>query len=122
LADLKRRFDGIICAFGLPYLSQEEAGAFIGAACKALEPAGVFYLSTMLGLSEDSGFERCSTGDQVYVNYHSEDQVVRALAACGFTILQHCRIPSPGTAAKATTDLIIIARSNTDEGPAKSAA
>jgi hypothetical protein len=25
LAELQRRFDGIICAFGLPYLSPEEA-------------------------------------------------------------------------------------------------
>src|SRR6516164_8606538 len=29
LVDLKGRFDGIICAFGLPYLSPEEAVAFI---------------------------------------------------------------------------------------------
>src|SRR5215471_14256753 len=59
LADLKDRFDGIICAFGLPYLLQEEAVAFIRAAYKALEPDGMFYLSTMLGRSEDSGFEGC---------------------------------------------------------------
>src|SRR6266403_3432131 len=32
LADLQLRFDGIICAFGLPYLSREEATAFIRAA------------------------------------------------------------------------------------------
>ena len=110
LADLKLRFDGIICAFGLPYLLKEEATAFIRAAGQALDPGGVLYLSTLLGKSEDSGFESCSTGDQVYINYHSEDQVVCSLQACGFTLLKQSRIPSPSAADKVTTDLIVIAK------------
>jgi SAM-dependent methyltransferase len=109
-ADLKLRFDGIICAFGLPYLSSEEATAFISAASHALEPHGAFYLSTMLGKSEDSGFERCSTGDQVYINYHSEDEVICSLQKCGFTLLKQSRIPSPSPATKKTTDLIVLAQ------------
>jgi SAM-dependent methyltransferase len=110
LADLQLRFDGIICAFGLPYLSGKEVIAFIRAAGQALEPGGVLYLSTMLGKSEDSGFERCSTGDQVYINYHSEDQVLDWLQGCGFTVLKQSRLPSPSAAPKATTDLIVIAK------------
>jgi SAM-dependent methyltransferase len=109
LADLQLRFDGIICAFGLPYLSWEEATGFIRAAGQALEPGGVFYISTMLGKSEDSGFERCSTGDEVYVNYHSEDEVISSLRKCGFTLLKQSRLPSPSAATKRTTDLIVIA-------------
>jgi 2-polyprenyl-3-methyl-5-hydroxy-6-metoxy-1,4-benzoquinol methylase len=110
VADLQRRFDGIICAFGLPYLSGEEAAAFIRAAGHALDPGGVLYFSTMLGKSEDSGFESCSTGDQVYVNYHGEDQVMSWLQGCGLTLLTQSRLPSPSAAVKATTDLIVIAQ------------
>jgi SAM-dependent methyltransferase len=110
LADLQLRFDGIICAFGLPYLSGEEATAFIRAAGEALEPGGVLYLSTMLGKSEDSGFEHCSTGDQVYINYHGEDEVLCSLQKCGFTLLKQSRLPSPSAASKRTTDLIVIAK------------
>ncbi len=110
LADLQLRFDGIICAFGLPYLSREETTGFIRAASLALEPGGVLYLSTMLGKSEDSGFERCSTGDQVYVHYHSEDEVIGSLEKFGFTALKQRRVPSPSEAAKKTTDLIVIAK------------
>jgi SAM-dependent methyltransferase len=110
LADLKPGFDGIICAFGLPYLSREEAGVFIESAAKTLEPDGVLYLSTMLGKSEDSGFESCSTGDQVYINYHPENEVIRSLHACGFTIIKQTRVHSPSVAAKATTDLVVIAK------------
>src|ERR1035438_7683157 len=109
LLELKLRFDRIICAFGLPYLSREEATAFISAASQALAPGGVFYLSTMLGKNEDSGFERCSTGDQVYINYHSEDEVVGSLQQCGFRLLKQIRMPSPSAAVKRTTDLIVIA-------------
>jgi SAM-dependent methyltransferase len=110
LADLKLHFDGIICAFGLPYLSPEDARRFIGAAGDALNPGGALYLSTMLGRSEDSGFESCSTGDQVYINYHSEEEVIGSLRKCGFTVLKQSRIPSPSAAPRATTDLIVIAK------------
>lgn len=110
LAGLKLRFDGIICAFGLPYFSWPEAAAFISAAGRALEPQGVLYISTMLGRSEDSGLQRCSSGDQVYVNYHSADQLIASLEGCGFSIIHQKRMQSPGAAPKATTDLILIAR------------
>jgi hypothetical protein len=63
----------------------------------------------MLGKNEDSGFESCSTGDQVYINYHSEDEVVGSLQQCGFRLLKQIRLPSPSAAVKRTTDLIVIA-------------
>jgi hypothetical protein len=94
----------------LPYLSGQETAAFLRAASLALEPGGVLYVSTMLGKSDDSGFERCSTGDQVYVNYHSEDEVIGSLENLGFMLLRRSRVPSPSEAAKKTTDLIVIAQ------------
>jgi SAM-dependent methyltransferase len=110
LADLRGTFDGIICAFGLPYLSEEEAMAFVSAAGEVLDPGGVLYLSTMLGKVEDSGFEKCSTGDEVYIHYHSEEQVGGWLQDCGFTVLKQRRLASPSGAARKTTDLIVIAK------------
>jgi SAM-dependent methyltransferase len=110
LAELERRFDGIICAFGVPYLSWPESAGFISASYDALAPEGALYLSTMLGRSEESGFERCSSGDQVYVHYHSEEQIVSYLRGCGFTLVEQRHIPSPSGAAKKTTDLIIIGK------------
>jgi cyclopropane fatty-acyl-phospholipid synthase-like methyltransferase len=110
LAELKRLFDGIICAFGLPYLSREEASAFIKAADAALEPGGVLYLSAMLGKTEDSGLQRCSSGEEVYVTYYSEDEVMRPLQDCGFTIVMRRLMKSPSAASKATIDLIVIAK------------
>jgi predicted TPR repeat methyltransferase len=110
LAELQPPFDGIVCAFGLPYLSMEEATAFIKAAGEALVTGGVLYVSTMLGKPEDSGVQRSSTGEQVYVYYHSEEQISCALHAHRFTILNQAKIPSPAAASKKTTDLIVIAK------------
>src|SRR5262245_57882104 len=69
LVDLHRRFDGIICAFGLPYLSEQEAAAFIRAAAEVLDPGGVLYVSTMLGRTEESGVQKTITRSEVYVTY-----------------------------------------------------
>jgi len=110
LLDFQRRFDGIICAFGLPYLLPEELTAFVGAAAEALDPGGVLYLSAMLGNSEDSGLQLCSTGDQVYLNYHNEDHITRSLAEHGFSVVRQSRMASPSAASKVTTDLIVIAK------------
>jgi cyclopropane fatty-acyl-phospholipid synthase-like methyltransferase len=110
LAKLQGPFDGIICAFGLPYLSMEEVTAFIKAASQALVQGGVLYLSMMLGKPEDSGVQRSSPGDQVYVYYHSEEEIMCSLHECGFAILKRAKIPSPAAASKKTTDLIVIAK------------
>jgi SAM-dependent methyltransferase len=110
LADLHRRFDGIICAFGLPYLSREEAAAFIRAAAQVLEPAGILYLSTMLGRAEDSGVQKTSTGDEVYVFYHNEDHILGLLQAAGFSLISQRHLASPINASKRTTDLIVVAQ------------
>lgn len=62
-----------------------------------------------MGRTEDSGFEVCSTGEQIYINYHSEHQALRSLEEYGFTVLKQGRLPSPSAAVKNTTDLIVIA-------------
>jgi SAM-dependent methyltransferase len=110
LAELQAPFDGIICAFGLPYLSTNEATAFIRAAGQALVTGGVLYLSTMLGTPEESGVQRSSTGEQVYVYFHSEEQIIGSLHARRFVILNQAKIPSPAAASKKTTDLLVIAK------------
>ena len=108
LADLGA-FDGIICAFGFPYLSREDVAQCIADAANVLTSGGVFYLSTMEGDHEQSGFQTTSTGDKVYINYHSEAHLVSALEKQGFSIADKRRIPSPGSAPNNTEDLFVIA-------------
>lgn len=110
LRELNRTFEAIICAFGLPYLSPEEAALFIKAAHGCLETGGILYLSVMLGASEASGFQRCSTGDEVYVTYYTESKLIGFLEAPGFALINKFLLPSPSAAGKKTTDLIVIAK------------
>lgn len=110
LLALQRRFDGIICAFGLPYLTYQEVKAFIESAAKALEPGGVLYLSTMSGNPLDSGIQISSTGDPIYVNYHNAEQINHLLELHGFKCMLQQNMASPDNALKVTTDLIVIAR------------
>lgn len=109
LRALQRRFDGIICAFGLPYLNSQEVHAFIAAAADILEPAGVLYLSTMLADDKVADIQRCRTGDQVYIYYHSEDLICSALTESGLTLVWRDLLASPAGSATVTTDLIVVA-------------
>jgi SAM-dependent methyltransferase len=110
LTELGLRFDGIICAFGLPYLLPEEALAFIRAAGEVLDSGGTFYVSTMLGDSQESGLTTCSSGEPVYVHYHGEESILGSLEACGFGIISRIHLPSPSSASKPTNDLIVISK------------
>ncbi|HXA46278.1 MAG TPA: methyltransferase domain-containing protein [Burkholderiaceae bacterium] len=110
LLDLGQRFDGIVCAFGLPYLSSSEVVEFVRSSREILDADGVLYLSFMEGKSEDSGFQTSSSGDRMYINYHSEPQIRDALLSHGFTIAEWSRLSSPSNAPKPTTDVVVIAK------------
>jgi len=109
IASLPGPFDGIVCAFGLPYLSADEAAAFIAAAAAQLRPGGALYLSAMEGRPEDSGLETSSSGAQVCVHYHAAEALQQALSASGLRLLELQRMAAPPGASKQTQDLIIIA-------------
>jgi ubiquinone/menaquinone biosynthesis C-methylase UbiE len=109
LLGLEKTFDGIICAFGFPYLSRQEIVTFIASASGVLSAGGVLYVSTMEGKYEDSGFESTSTGDRIHVYYHSQSYIASALAEHGFSVADVRRMPSLGSALKQTEDLFMIA-------------
>ncbi|MEJ5999898.1 class I SAM-dependent methyltransferase [Paucibacter soli] len=110
MAELAGPFDGIVCAFGLPYLSAAEAAEFIAAAAAQLRPGGALYLSAMEGRPEDSGLETSSgSGAQAFVHYHEAAALQQALSANGLRLLELQRMPAPPGASKQTQDLILIA-------------
>lgn len=102
-------FDGIICGFGLPYFSREEAIKFIGDAAKLLHRGGALYISTMEDDYGKSGPMTASTGEQAYMYYHQPDYLVQALQENDLTLLELQRKEYPGKDGEQITDLIIIA-------------
>lgn len=82
---LKGPYDGIICGFGLPYLSDKEVFQFIGDCRKLLSEKGILYLSFVEGHPDSSGFITSRSGDRVYFFYHELDTLAEQLAQSGFT-------------------------------------
>ncbi len=110
---LNQKFDGIVCGFGLPYLTKKEAIQFIGDCSKTLNPNGILYLSTMEGLYEKSGYETSSSGDSdtaMYIHYHEADYLVSALETSQFEILEIKRSVFQYDNGKTNNDLIIISQ------------
>jgi cyclopropane fatty-acyl-phospholipid synthase-like methyltransferase len=116
LNKLKMKFDGIICAFGLPYLSKEEAVKFIFDAGKILSPDGFLFLSTMEDNYEKSGWQKPSSGEEglsAYIHFHQADYLVGALEEGSFEIIDMQRVKSPEQEEKTENDLLIIAQIKT---------
>lgn len=107
--NLETNFDGIICGFGLPYLSKIEAIKFICDASQKLNSKGVLYISTMEDDNNNSGFKTGSTGDKMYQNFHQADYLVDALTNNYFKVINLERKSYLHNNQK-TTDLIIIAK------------
>lgn len=111
ISNIEKRFEGVMCGFCLPYLTPKEASELIVNVSGLLKSNGVFYLSTM---EEDentkSRFQISSSGDQVYVNYHREDDLARAFRENNFEIMNLTRFSSPDKDGSIITDLVMIGK------------
>lgn len=108
ITSLSRKYDGILCGFGLPYLSKEEAIQFIKDVNQKLNQNGILYISTMEDDNSKSGFKTGSTGDKMYQNFHQADYLSATLEENGFRII-HLERKEYFYNEQQTTDLIIIA-------------
>ena len=111
IPQLNKKYDGLMCGFGLPYLSKEESLQLIRDAAELLHPSGIFYLSTMEDDYQKSGFKRGSSGEgpQIYIHFHQADYLTKGLEDSGFEILDLRRKEYPGPGEELTKDLIIVA-------------
>ena len=108
ITTLNKKYDGIICGFGLPYLSKAEAVQFIRNSSQQLTKNGILYISTMEDDNSKSGFKTGSTGDTMYQNFHQADYLSAALEKNDFNII-HLERKKYIRNHEKTTDLIIIA-------------
>jgi predicted TPR repeat methyltransferase len=109
ILSLQKKFNGIVCGFGLPYLNKEEAIQFINDAARCLEDGGVLYLSTMMDSYEKSGYKTGSSGEAIFIYYHEESYLMEAIEASGMRMLHSIEKAFPESDGSITTDLILIA-------------
>lgn len=109
---IDRKFDGILSAFCLPYLSKEESLTLISDASQLLEPDGLFYISTMEGNYDKSGYETTSFSgeNRVFIYYHQADFISDCLTKSGFELVDLQRKQYPEPDGSYLTDMIFIAR------------
>ncbi len=110
ILELEQAFDGILCGFGLPYLTKEEAILLIEDASKMINSNGILYLSTMADDYSKSELKTGSTGDEIFIHYHQENYLAIALLKNGFDIIQIIRQSIPDLNDTSAIDLILIAK------------
>jgi cyclopropane fatty-acyl-phospholipid synthase-like methyltransferase len=110
LDQLSGTFDGICCAFCLPYFNKEETLNFIKQATTLLLQNGVLYISTMEDAYEKSDWKTGSTGEALFIHYYEAEWLENILMENGFEILLLSRNANPIPTASNTTDLIIVAK------------
>ena len=78
---IEKQFDGIICGFVIPYLSQSDCVKMIYDCNKLLTQEGILYLSFVPGDSKKSGFVSGSSGGRTYFYYHELTTIKEAIEA-----------------------------------------
>lgn len=87
--ELKTKFDGIVCGFCLPYLSESDSEKLVLDSYNLLTDKGLIYLSFMEGDPGKSGFQVAgNSGNRSYFYYHELDKLKTRLIDSGFEELK----------------------------------
>ena len=81
ISSLKNEYNGIICGFCMPYLSQSDCINLIANCKNLLKNSGTLYLSFVEGDYSKSGYQVGSSGDKMYFYYHPLDLLQETLKA-----------------------------------------
>lgn len=84
ISDLNTKYDGIICGFCLPYLSQPDSKKIISDCYNLLNENGHLYLSFVEGDPNKSDFQVGSSGDRTYFYFYNLDDLTEQLKKNNF--------------------------------------
>ncbi len=90
--DLKTNYDGIVCGFCLPYLSQSDSQKLIADCYDLLNENGLIYLSFVEGDPLKSGFQVSSSGDRSYFYFYNSDDLKAKLIESKFDELNTFKV------------------------------
>lgn len=110
IGSLNASFDGIICGFCVPYLSEIECSQLMIDCYALLNPNGVLYLSFVAGDPALSGFQINSEGKRSYFYYHSMATLKQSLMSTGFALLNVLEVAYPKSAVDSEIHTIVIAQ------------
>ena len=85
---LQRKFDGIICGFCFPYLSEFDSSKLVKDCSNLLKDKGVLYISFVEGDYIKSGFQVGSSGDRTFFYFHTLDSFTKELTNNNLEIIK----------------------------------
>lgn len=110
LDEIKAKYDGIICGFCLPYLSQTDAQKFIADCYNLLNEDGLIYISFVEGNPSKSDFQVGSSGDRVYFHFHNLNDLKSQLIENKFDDLKIFKVEYKKTETEIDIHTILTAK------------
>ena len=111
---IESKFDGLICGFCLPYLSEMDCLKLVADSHNLLNQDGLLYISFVEGDPTKSGFQTASSGDRVYFYYHELENVKKALIESNFHDFQIFKVKYKRSENQIETHTILIAKRQSD--------
>ncbi len=81
---IKTKYDGIVCGFCLPYMSQTDSQKLISDCYNLLNENGLIYISFVEGDPIKSDFQVGSSGDRTYFYFYNLDELTEQLKKNNF--------------------------------------
>lgn len=111
---LQQKFDGIVCAFCFPYLTQNAVEKLITDSASLLTKNGVIYVSFMNGNYIQPIDDNQKQDDHMYIFKYQLEYVIELFLNAQFTLIDMGYMKSPDNASYITNDAYILARSSSD--------
>ncbi|MFK8010407.1 MAG: class I SAM-dependent methyltransferase [Marinicellaceae bacterium] len=111
ISTIEETFDGIMCAYCLPYLNVNETEELIKEASNLLNKNGVIYLSSMQDDYANSRLQGpSSNGDeQMFMYYYQLQQLLELLNKYNLSSIKTYQLNNPQQSEPSIKDLVIIA-------------
>lgn len=106
---IKSRYDGIICGFCLPYLSQKDSRKLIADCYDLLSENGMIYMSFVEGDPGKSDFKMGSSGDKTYFYFYNLDDLKDQLQKSNFEEIKVFKVEYKNDEGEFDTHTILIA-------------
>ncbi len=108
--EIQTKYDGIVCGFCLPYLSQKESQKLIPDCYNLLNKNGLIYLSFVKGDPRKSDFQNSSSGDRIYFNFHDLEDLKTKLIENKFHLLKTFEVEYKKSEIEIDIHTIILAK------------
>lgn len=113
ISELESGYDGIVCGFCLPYLSQADGRIFIADCSDLLNENGNLYLSFVEGDPIKSDFQVISSGDRTYFYFYNLDELTVQLEKNNFKQIEVFKVDYQKVKNEMETHTIVTAKKKT---------